>query len=466
MISVIKMTVKKICIIGAGIGGLAAGAILSKKGHHVTIFEKESVFGGRATSVDMENLDYNSYLKILSNFNMNIAFSDPPLNEIFEKKLLEGYHLDLGYHVIGGGIIKKFKEILSFSKKDINILKSRLYQQKNDHYGFFVTNFEKIKMLPNVLRLFLASEKTMKKLDVIPMSETIKIYGKGKMGEVLEINSKLITTMNNLDLISSGEVLRTQKDMGLKGIRYPKKGLSYFTTKLSEVITKNNGKILLNHPVSKIIIQNNKAVGVVSNNKEYSFDIIISNILVQNLFDIVDEKIFSKSYVNNLKSLDGTASLCAYYSFKKLEQYLIGKTFMFIEKNAGVEGDHAAGMIDFMASSPEAELSPRGEYLVQSYIICTPEEAKDKNTLINLRKILDKNLEKIIPNFKSKLNWCFYPVIWHLDGVVKKIDNEKPEIRTSIKNLYLVGDCVKAPGIGFNCALNSARILCNDIMQE
>ena len=33
---------KKIGIIGAGIGGLTAGALLSKKGFDVTIFEKES----------------------------------------------------------------------------------------------------------------------------------------------------------------------------------------------------------------------------------------------------------------------------------------------------------------------------------------------------------------------------------------------------------------------------------------
>jgi len=61
------------------------------------------------------------------------------------------------------------------------------------------------------------------------------------------------------------------------------------------------------------------------------------------------------------------------------------------------------------------------------------------------------------------LNWAIYPAIWHLDGVAKTIENEKPEIKSPVENLYLVGDCVKAPGIGFNCALNSARIL-NDIL--
>jgi phytoene dehydrogenase-like protein len=52
-----------------------------------------------------------------------------------------------------------------------------------------------------------------------------------------------------------------------------------------------------------------------------------------------------------------------------------------------------------------------------------------------------------------------YPTVWHLDGVAKTIDNIKPDIQTPIENLFLVGDCVKAPGIGINCAIKSARML-------
>ena len=76
-----------------------------------------------------------------------------------------------------------------------------------------------------------------------------------------------------------------------------------------------------------------------------------------------------------------------------------------------------------------------------------------------LKHLLDKNLEILIPNYTEQLNWAFYPSIWHLDGVAKTIEKDKPDIKTPIKNLYLVGDCVKAPGIGFNCAINSAHIL-------
>ncbi|MCK5300601.1 MAG: NAD(P)/FAD-dependent oxidoreductase, partial [Thermoplasmatales archaeon] len=63
----------------------------------------------------------------------------------------------------------------------------------------------------------------------------------------------------------------------------------------------------------------------------------------------------------------------------------------------------------------------------------------------------------------KNLNWVIYPAIWHLDGVAKTIENEKPDIKTPIKNLFIIGDSVKATGIGFNCALNSARLLVEHI---
>jgi len=46
----------KVCIIGAGIGGLTAGALLTKEGYSVTIFEKESQVGGRALTLDMSKI--------------------------------------------------------------------------------------------------------------------------------------------------------------------------------------------------------------------------------------------------------------------------------------------------------------------------------------------------------------------------------------------------------------------------
>lgn len=450
---------KKVCIIGAGIGGLTAGALLIQKGYLVEIFEKETTVGGRAVSIDMSSQTIDSYKQLLARFNTQIVFSEPPLEEIFQKRMFEGYTLDLGFHMIGGGIIQKLKNIIMDYYQNITIYESRLYEQKNSHFGYFVTTIDKISMLPNILRLLLSGEKTMKELDAVSITETIKKYGKGKMKSVLEVNPRLISTINNLNSISTGEVFRTQKDMKLRGVNYPKNGLLKISQTIAEYIDKNGGKIHLNSPVTKIIINNKKAEGIIVNDKSYFFDTIVSNIVVQKLFTIADEAQFPNEYVSMIKGLEGTGSLCAYYSLKQIDQRLLGKTFIFIERNIGVDGNDAAGMIDFISAKAETGLSPPSQYLVQAYVICTPKEARDIKVLHKLKWALDKNLERIIPGFHSQLQWAIYPAIWHLDGVAKTIDNTKPDIQTPVENLYMIGDCVKAPGIGINCAINSAQII-------
>ncbi len=450
---------KKICIIGAGIGGLTAGALLLKNGYSVDIFEKEPTVGGRALSLEMSSQTIDSYKQTLAKFNTSIVFSEPSLEEIFQNKMFEGYTLDLGFHMIGSGIVNKLRTIMMEYFENITIYQSRLYEQKNAHFGYFVTTADKLSMLPNIVTLLLSGEKTMEQLDTVSMTETIKKYGKGKMKTVLEVNPRLISTINNLDLISTGEVFRTQKDMRLGGVNYPKNGLLKISQTIADYIEKNGGKIHLNSPVSKIIINNKKAEGVVVADKEQMFDTILSNILVQHLFTIADEQQFPKEYVTTLKTLEGTGSLCAYYSLKQIDPRLLGKTFIFIERDVGVDGNDAVGMIDFITAKTETGLAPSSQYLVQSYIICTPKEARDKKILNKLKAALDKNLERIIPQYHSQLQWAIYPSIWHLDGVAKTLVNTKPDIQTPVENLYIIGDCVKAPGIGINCAINSARII-------
>lgn len=460
------MQKQRVCIIGAGIGGLTAGALLIQHGYSVDIYEKEATVGGRAQSISMSTQTMESYTQTLKRFNTAIVFSDPPLKDIFTQHLMDGYTLDVGFHLIGGGIIAKLQTTIPEFFNNITIYHSRLYEQKNSHYGNFVTTMDKLGMLRNIIRLLSSGEKTLKELDPVPMSKTIQQYGKGKMKDVLELNPRLITTINNLDLISSGEVLRTQKDMRLAGVFYPQYGLINICQTLAAYVEKHGGRIHLNTPVTKIRITNQQAEGIEAAGQHQDFDVIASDILVQNLFAIADPTLFPAGYVTMMKSLQGTGSLCAYYALKRIKQDLLGKTFVFIERNLGVDGNDAAGMIDFMTAAPQAGLSAPDHYLVQAYIICSPKEATNAEMLLKLREALDKSLRRIIPTYAADLHWAVYPATWHLDGVAKTIINSKPEIQTPVKNLYLIGDCVKAKGIGINCAINSALDLYNILSQN
>jgi len=393
---------------------------------------------------------------------MHVPFSEPDLETIFKENMLKGYKLDLGHHTIGGGAVSSINHVLSELDTHADMLESNVGFIKENGFDFpFLSTSDRTKMIPYIVRLLFSGERTMKRLDDVSMTETINKYGWGKMKLILEIFSRSIATVNNLDRISTGEMFRSQKNLykGSKPVGYPKGGLDSIHQKFADFITKNGGEINLGHPVKKILFKGNKATGVLVGDREYYFDTIVSNILVQNLFSIADEKHFSKEYVQSIKSLTATGSLCAYHSLKNVDPMLMGKNFLFIERHAGIDGGDAVGMIDFMATSPESNLAPSPYYLIQSYIICTPEEAKNKKTLEHLKTLLDKNLERLIPDIRSHVQWAIYPAIWHLDGVAKTIDNKKPDITTPLENLYLIGDCVKAPGIGINCAINSARAL-------
>jgi phytoene dehydrogenase-like protein len=451
---------KNICIIGAGISGLTAGALLIKQGHTVTIFEKEKLIGGRALSFDASSCTLEKYQQLLSRFQMQVPFSEPDLPTIFEKKMLQGYTLDLGYHAIGGGVMSNLNNVLATLDDHIETLESSVGFVTEKGYDFpFLSRGDKLKILPNILRLLFASEKTMKRLDEVSMTETIEQYGQGKMKLILEIFSRSISTVNNLDRISTGEMFRAQRSLlkGSKPVGYPKKGLGEIHQKLASAITTRGGIIHTGTPVQKILFNDSAATGVLIGKKEYTFDTIVSTTLVQDLFSIADKKHFPEEYITMLKSLQGTGSLCAYYSLEEIDKQLLGKTFHFIERDIGIDGKDAVGMIDFMSAVSETKLAPPGHYLVQAYIICTPKEAQDKKILQKLKDALDKNLERLIPGYHSHLDWALYPAVWHLDGVAKTTDNAKPEIQTPVKNLYVIGDCVKAPGIGINCAINSAR---------
>jgi phytoene dehydrogenase-like protein len=450
-----------ICIIGAGISGLTLGALLTKQGYHVTIFETENVLGGRALSFNPSTYSAESYGQLLEHFHMRVAFSEPNLSTIFDQRMLQGYTLDLGYHAIGGGVMSNLNNVLSTLGDHIDVFESNVGFIKEQGYDFpFLSRGDKLRILPNILRLLLASEKTMKRLDNISITETIDHYGHGKMKLILEIFSRSISTVNNLNNISTGEMFRAQRSLlkGSKPVGYPKKGLGIIHQKLAHAILQQGGVIRTGTPVQKIIIEDGKAMGVTVTGEDLPFDVVVSSILVQHLFTVADRDQFPKDYVKMLTSLQGTGSLCAYYALTKVDPALLGKTFHFIERDIGVDGDDAVGMIDFMAAVPESGLSPPSQFLVQAYIICTPTEARDKKMLILLKQLLDKNLRRLIPDFQEHLRWVIYPAIWHLDGVAKTTDNIKPEIQTPIHHLLLIGDCVKAPGIGMNCAINSARI--------
>ncbi len=50
---------KKVLVIGSGVGGLAAAALLAKRGIDVTVFEEHSFIGGRCSAYEKDGFKFD-----------------------------------------------------------------------------------------------------------------------------------------------------------------------------------------------------------------------------------------------------------------------------------------------------------------------------------------------------------------------------------------------------------------------
>lgn len=441
------------CVIGAGIGGLATASLLVKNGWSVDVYEKEELLGGRALSCKIQE----GYENLLKKFEMKIVATSPDLQQIYD--LAADYKVDLGFHLIGGGKKGACVRLLKQLDIELDFVGSRLgFIGDKIDYPILKAK-DKFAILPRILQLLFTRKSKIEEMKKISMEEMIKKYGRGKLKLILELFPRLITTVNDLSRISAGETFFAQRELlGGDPVVYPYGGLNSMAEAMAEYIEKNGGRIYLGHKVNKIIIEDGVAKGIRIKRKEKEYDVIISTLPIQHIFTMADEKEFPEEWVEYVKNLKPTGSLISYHALNKLNKNLLNKSFVFIERNVDFEGNDVVGMIDFKMNY-ESGVTPRGKYLVQSYAICTPEEAKKRKKAMELKEIIEKNLKKLIPDYEKHMEWSIHAAIWHLDGVAKTIDNEKPDVTTPIKNLYIAGDCVASKGVGVNCAADSANLI-------
>lgn len=448
----------KACIIGGGIGGLSTASLLVKRGWKVDVYEREKILGGRALSCKIDE----NYENLIKKFEMKLISSNPSMQEIYD---MAEYKVDLGFHLVGGGkkggCIKLLKEL----KTEIKYAGSKLGFIGQQIKYPILSPKDKFSILPRIFQLLFARKSKIEEMKKISMEEIIEKYGKGKMKLILELFPRLITTVNDLSRISAGETFFAQRElMGGDPVIYPYGGLSSISNALAKYIHKR-GKIFLNKKVNKILIEDGKAVGIEVGKEERIYELIISTIPVQHFFTIADEKEFPEEWVNYIKNLTSTGSVVSYHALDEMDENLLNKSFVFIERNVDFEGNSVVGMVDFKMNYKNG-VAPNKKYLIQSYAICSPEEAKNKSKAMELAEIIEKNIKKLIPDYEKNMEWRIYSSIWHLDGVAKTIDSIKPDAKTPVKNLYFAGDCVASKGVGVNCSADSANLVIKNLEKE
>ena len=443
-------------IIGSGVGGSAVGALLSHAGWKVLILEKNKVVGGRCTS--------------------------------YEK---DGFIVDLGVHLFGVGSKGSLGDICrTIGRPDainwVTIttptlrLKDQVMKYSRKNMTASLPDHEKDNLERFFSTVLTLSEEERDKLWYIPLREWVDTFTKHPLAHAFieRISSQYFCVRNNGG--STAEFIQCFRDvLQARSSAYPVGGCISIPKAYLKVVEDLGGQVMLKTSVDKIIVENQKAVGVrLGNGTEFRAPVIISNADIKaSVLTLSGKEHFPSDYVEKIKSLDyayHAIGLKVALKEKITDDQLLMYMPYDIEKSGRIEADKMDGKIPElmrgMITSPtnyDPSLAPAGRQLIFFGTGCPP-----KQDWKQWEKALLRSFYTVYPEAEGK-------VLWHrLDtpdvvngyagedgniiGVAQTADQiheRRPKVISPLAGLYFASAEAGGHGIGAELAADSAREL-------
>lgn len=304
-----------IIIIGSGLGGLECGAILSKEGYNVCVLEKNDQFGG-----------------------------------CFQTYKRKGRLLDTGIHYIGsmeeGQILNQYFRYFGIvDKLDIRKLDTdgfdriyhndQVYNYANGHDNFVETlsaQFPKekenlkqyVSMLKNVgelisvdnLKKGIIAQQGMHYFGMSAAECIASTIADPQLQKVLAATSVLYGGIKDTSTFYHHSMVNNSY---IEGAWRFLKGSMQVSLELIKIIRSNGGTVLNNHEVTRIIVENEQAKGVVVNNEiTIESKYVLSNVHPRRTFELTDKsRSIKNAYLSRINSLENSYGVFTTYLIMK-----------------------------------------------------------------------------------------------------------------------------------------------------
>ncbi len=316
-----------VIIIGAGLGGLSAGAKLSKEGKKVLLVEQHYIPGGCATTFKRKDFTFEVGLHEMVGFNTT-NIKTKIFNDLDIKNNVEFVDIPEFYRFVND----RYDIVIPHNPKDaISILSEKFPEDVKGINDFFfrLTEFKLKKNNPEFNKEITKSLGDF--LDTIIKNEDLKLILLGNLGYFSD-------NPYNLSLMYYAA---SQGDYYKGGGTFIKGGSQKLSDYLAKYIQAKGGEIIYSHLVTKIIIENNQAVGILykKTGKTETFQAnaktIVANNAMPNIADLLPKE-YGTKLLNYIKKLEyGPSLLTVYFGFKKPLKELGNKNYsVFVYDNS------------------------------------------------------------------------------------------------------------------------------------
>ncbi|MFK7934193.1 MAG: phytoene desaturase family protein [Saprospiraceae bacterium] len=271
---------KKVIVIGSGFAGISAASCLAKQGYDVTILEKNGVAGGRARKFEVDGFTFDmgpSWYWMPDVFENYFAHFGKKPSDYYELVRLDpSYSVTFGkeevmevpakmedlyamFESYEAGSSAKLKQFLVEAEYKYRVGMDE-FVHKPSHSIF---EFADLRVLSSVFRLQMLTS----------MSKHVRdLFKNEKLIELLEFPVLFLgATPENTPAMYS---LMNYADMSL-GTWYPLGGMHKIIEGMLTLAKELGVKIKLNQEVKQIYVPNGHATKVVTQDQEYSADIIV-----------------------------------------------------------------------------------------------------------------------------------------------------------------------------------------------
>jgi phytoene dehydrogenase-like protein len=282
-----------VIIIGAGIGGLTCGCYLAKAGLKVLIVEQNHTAGGYCTSFRRNGYFFDSSVHSLCSNRKNGR-----LRSLFE---------DFG--------VEKDLKLNRYNPTDVIVtpeFEISIFKDPEDTIGSFAKNFPQQRVCINNFIRFMVDTSIPNFLKVRGKSFKQLLNSYISDSRLQSLLSTLTFQLAGLppEQLSAMAACLLWKEFILDGGYYPEGGIQEFPNLLVSIFEKLEGDLMLKQHVKKIVMKNNKLIGVKLNDDSVirGAYIVSACDLKQTLFDLLEACKLTNFNPNKFKKLKVSSS--------------------------------------------------------------------------------------------------------------------------------------------------------------
>ena len=485
----------KIIVIGSGFSGLSTAAYLAAAGHDVHVYEKNDSAGGRARQLKIQNYVFDmgpSWYWMPDVFEKFFADFGYKVSDFYKLKLLNPSFDVVFPHGETMSVPEKYSDLIRMFESIEQGSGDQLQKFMDEAQFKYETGMNSLVYKPGLSLMEFAD------LDLIKGALRLQVFSSFRKHVRSHFTNPKLISLMEFPVLFLGAMPQDTPALyslmnyaGLKlGTWYPEGGFGEVINGMVEVAKRNGAKFYFNTAVDQILVEGNKATGVLINGEKIDCDALIASADYHH----VESKLLPESYRNYKESywdkkVFAPSSLIFYIGLKTKIKYLQHHTLFFDEDlelhsiEIYKDPKWPAKPLFYVCcpSQSDDSVAPKGHENLFFLMPLAPgledtEELREKYFKVMVERLGKHIHQDITEHIDYKKSYCVKDFVsdynsykgnaYGLANTLMQTANLKPSIKNKkIKNMFYTGQ-LTVPGPGVPPSIISGKVAAGLLLKE